>query len=71
DEATRKLDGLEFVGAPGLRPMSGLVSSIPRQNTVAIKIINKNKVVNQHKFAQAKREIQYPKLLRHPHNIKL
>jgi len=38
---------------------------------VAIKIINKNKVVNQDMFARVKREIQYLKLLRHPHIIKL
>ncbi|KAG0335488.1 Protein kinase [Podila humilis] len=40
-------------------------------HTVAIKIINKNKVVNQDMFARVKREIQYLKLLRHPHIIKL
>ncbi|KAF9970578.1 Protein kinase [Actinomortierella ambigua] len=40
-------------------------------HTVAIKIINRNKVANQDMFARVKREIQYLKLLRHPHIIKL
>ncbi|KAG0302676.1 Protein kinase [Dissophora globulifera] len=61
---------LETLGAGSFGKVKRAVHSLTG-HTVAIKIINKNKVVNQDLFARVKREIQYLKLLRHPHIIKL
>ena len=38
---------------------------------VAMKIINRRKIANMDMVGRVKREIQYLKLLRHPHIIKL
>lgn len=38
---------------------------------VAMKIINRKKIINMDMTPRVKREIQYLKLLRHPHIIKL
>ncbi|KAF9907439.1 Protein kinase [Linnemannia zychae] len=61
---------LETLGVGSFGKVKRAVHSLTG-HTVAIKIINKNKVVNQDMFARVKREIQYLKLLRHPHIIKL
>ncbi|KAG0076387.1 Protein kinase [Linnemannia elongata] len=60
---------LETLGVGSFGKVKRAVHSLTG-HTVAIKIINKNKVVNQDMFARVKREIQYLKLLRHPHIIK-
>ncbi|KAG0222468.1 Protein kinase [Mortierella sp. GBA43] len=61
---------LDTLGVGSFGKVKRAVHSITG-HTVAIKIINKNKVVNHDMFARVKREIQYLKLLRHPHIIKL
>ncbi|KAG0260429.1 Protein kinase [Mortierella polycephala] len=61
---------LETLGVGSFGKVKRAVHSLTG-HTVAIKIINKNKVDNQDMFARVKREIQYLKLLRHPHIIKL
>ncbi|KAF9586549.1 Protein kinase [Lunasporangiospora selenospora] len=61
---------LDTLGVGSFGKVKRAVHSITG-HTVAIKIINRNKVVNQDMFARVKREIQYLKLLRHPHIIKL
>ncbi|KAF9198498.1 Protein kinase [Haplosporangium sp. Z 27] len=61
---------LETLGVGSFGKVKRAVHSLTG-HTVAIKIINRNKVVNQDMIARVKREIQYLKLLRHPHIIKL
>ncbi|KAG0268135.1 Protein kinase [Actinomortierella ambigua] len=61
---------LETLGVGSFGKVKRAVHSLTG-HTVAIKIINRNKVANQDMFARVKREIQYLKLLRHPHIIKL